>query len=184
MGQPDPELVPDWRRGDPAAFEALVRRWQGPVARFLARLVGRADRVPDLCQEVFLRLYLARERYRETGRFSTWLYQIALNVARDAARRTRREARPLPGPPTAVQDLTAARYEQRELAEVVAGALSELPAPLREVLVLRHYEGLTFEEIARLLRVPASTLKSRFAAALERLRPRLEQLGWTREEAR
>jgi RNA polymerase sigma-70 factor (ECF subfamily) len=184
MGQPDPDLIQSWRRGDPAAFEALVRRWQGPVARFLSRLVGRHDLVADLCQEVFLRLYLARERYRESGAFSTWLYQIALNVARDAARKDRRAARHLPEPPTEVQDLAAARYERRELAEAVARALAELPPPLREVLVLRHYEGLTFDRIARVLGAPASTLKSRFAAALERLRPKLEQLGWSREETR
>jgi RNA polymerase sigma-70 factor (ECF subfamily) len=181
MGQPERDLVQAWQRGDPAAFEALVRRWQGPVARFLARLVGRADWVPDLCQEVFLRVHLARARYRETGQFSTWLYQIALNVARDAGRRRRREQQPLPRQPADEWPAEAA-CERRELTDAVVRALAELPSPLREVLVLRHYENLSFAEIARVLGTPASTLKSRFAAALERLRLRLSQLGWSHEE--
>jgi RNA polymerase sigma-70 factor, ECF subfamily len=182
MRRDDSELIRLWQRGDEDAFAALVRRWQAPVARFLARLAGRPDLVPDLCQEVFLRVYLARARYREAGAFSTWLYRIALNVGRDALRR-RRDPQPLPeaGPPD--PDAAAeARCEQEELARAVTDALAELPGPLREVLVLRHYEGMSFEEIARLLGAPASTLKSRFTAALGRLRVRLRHLGWSHEE--
>jgi RNA polymerase sigma-70 factor (ECF subfamily) len=185
MGRDDPDLIRRWQGGDEDAFADLVRRWQAPVARFLARLAGRADLVPDLCQEVFLRVYLARARYREAGAFATWLYRIALNVGRDALRRHRRDPRPLAeADPPAAPGLAEAHCEQQELADAVTAALAELPAPLREVLVLRHYEGLSFEEIARLLGAPASTLKSRFAAALGRLRVRLQQLGWSHEETR
>ena len=70
MGHEDADLVRRWRRGDPAAFAELVRRWQQPVAGFLARLVGRRELVQDLCQEVFLRVYLAVSRYREAGAFA------------------------------------------------------------------------------------------------------------------
>jgi RNA polymerase sigma-70 factor (ECF subfamily) len=185
MRRDDSDLIRRWQEADEDAFAALVRRWQAPVARFLARLVGRPDAVPDLCQEVFLRVYLARTRYRQAGAFSTWLYRIALNVGRDALRRHRRAPLPLPeGEPPAAEGLAEARCEQQELAQAVEEALAELPPPLREVLVLRHYEGLNFEEIARLLGAPASTLKSRFAAALGRLRVRLQHLGCTHEETR
>lgn len=164
------------------AFEVLVRRWQQPIARFLTRLVGRCELVQDLSQEVFLRVYLASPRYRETGAFSTWLYRIALNVARDASRR-RRELLPLPNhAPPAKEDPPEARYERLEMEQAVAGALRELPEALREVLVLRHYEDMKFEEMARLLKIPASTLKSRFATALHRLREGLHRRGWTAEE--
>ena len=91
MDRDNANLMRRWQEGDATAFEALVRRWEQPIARFLTRLASRPDRIADLCQEVFLRLYLAGPRYRETGVFSTWLYQIALNVARDAGRRQRHE---------------------------------------------------------------------------------------------
>src|SRR5205823_6012468 len=130
---------------------------------------------------VFLRVYLAGPHYREQGAFATWLYRIALNLARDAARR--RPPRPLfdhqPADGAAAAESVC---ERRELADAVASALDELPPPLREVLVLRHYEGMNFEAMSRLLGQPASTLKSRFAAALGRLRVRLKHLGWAHEE--
>ena len=184
MGQPDADLIQRWQQGDRSAFEALVRRWQDPIAKFLARQVGQLDLVQDLCQEVFLRLYLAGARYRESGVFSTWLYRIALNVARDAARRGRTLPRVWPEQELAIPDREGASpCEQQELAEVLTRALAELPPALREVLVLRHYEAMNFEEMSRLLRVPASTLKSRFAVALGRLRLRLQQLGWSSEDS-
>jgi RNA polymerase sigma-70 factor, ECF subfamily len=167
----------DWRNGSAAAFEVLVRRWQQPVARLLFHLVGRTELVPDLCQEVFLRVYEHRGRYRETGVFSHWLYRIAWNVARDAQRRRRKEplglgsvepAAAVPSPETAC--------EQAESDRLIARTVAELPEPLRLVLVLRHYEEMSFEQIARLLREPASTVKSRFSAALRRLRERLQPL--------
>jgi RNA polymerase sigma-70 factor (ECF subfamily) len=182
MGQADDDLMRRWQGGDPAAFEALVRRWQGPVARFLARLTGPAGAVPDLGQEVFLRLYLAGGRYRAEGAFPTWLYRIALNVARDAARR-RPPPQPLPEPGPADPAASAEdRCAAREEAELVARALAGLPGPLREVLVLRHYEAMNFEQMARLLGTPASTLKSRFAVALRRLRAALRAHGWEPQE--
>src|SRR6516165_4026618 len=93
----DADLIGQWQQGEAEAFTVLVRRWQQPVARFLTHLVGRAEQVPDLCQEVFLRLYHALPRYREAGTFSTWLYRIALNVARDAGRRGKHAPIPLAG---------------------------------------------------------------------------------------
>jgi RNA polymerase sigma factor (sigma-70 family) len=75
-----------------------------------------------------------------------------------------------------------ALYEQQELARIVAQCVAELPEALRVVLVLHHYEQMNFEEIGRLTGTPASTLKSRFAAALGRLRTRLQSLGWGPEE--
>jgi RNA polymerase sigma-70 factor (ECF subfamily) len=180
MEPSEADLMRRWQGGDTASFEEIVRRWQGRVGRLLARLAA-PDLASDLCQDVFLRLYTAGARYREEGAFATWVYRIALNVARDAARR-RRDCAALgdcePLDPVAPYDLVS----RREAAELVTRALGELPQALREVMVLRHYEGLNFEEIARLTGTPASTVKSRFAVALSRLRARLEQLGCGPEE--
>lgn len=184
MGCDDADLIHRWQHGDAAAFEALVRRWQQPIGRFLFRLVGREEEASDLCQEVFLRVFLAGPRYRPRAAFSTWLYRIALNVARDAARRARRN--PVALFDREVQDNTSSAEvvcQRQELTNIVARAVAELSEPLRSVLVLHHYEQMNFEEIARLTATPASTLKSRFAAALHRLRQRLQHLQEESEEA-
>ena len=181
MDQHDADVMRRWQDGDAGAFEELVRRWQEPMGRFLSRLVGRPEQVADLCQEVFLRLYLKGPRYREGGTFSTWLYQIALNAARDAGRRARRAPVPLQDHDPPAPDEPAA-FEHQETAAIVQQALADLAEPLRQVLVLRHYEDMSFEQMARLLKMPASTLKSRFAVALSLLRARFKQLGWSPEE--
>jgi RNA polymerase sigma-70 factor (ECF subfamily) len=189
-GNEDVERFDQWRSGDPAAFAALVRRWQQPVARFLAAMVGRDDLVADLCQEVFLHVFLARSRYRETGAFSSWLYRIAMNVARDACRRKRSQPQLLPdhelhGLAPFNREATPGRLttpEQQELAQAIALGLAELPLPLSQVLVLRHYEGIQLKEMARMLGVAPSTLRSRFEVGMSRLRAFLKQRGWALEE--
>jgi RNA polymerase sigma-70 factor (ECF subfamily) len=179
----DAELLRLWRDGNAAAFEALVRRWQQPIARFLYRFTGNEDAVRDLCQEVFLRLYRAGPRYREHGVFSSWLYRIAINVARDAGRRCRRPTLSLVNQEVVDSSADAeAICQQHELAGCVGDALALLPDTLRVVLVLRHYEHLSFEEIARLTGSPPSTVKSRFVAALGKLRAHLHKAGWGPEE--
>ena len=179
----DAELIRLWRDGNATAFESIVARWQQPMARFFHRYAGVEQGTGDLCQEVFLRLYCAGPRYRETGTFSSWLYRIALNVARDASRRCRRPTLSLVNQEVVDRASGAEDVcQQQELADRVADALALLPEPQRLVLVLRHYESLSFEEIAHLTGSPASTVKSRFAAALERLRAQLQQSGWGPEE--
>jgi RNA polymerase sigma-70 factor (ECF subfamily) len=177
MAESDADLIRRWRGGDVSAFEAVVRRWEPPLARFLSRLAA-SDQVPDLMQETLLRVYRAGPGYRENGHFSTWLFQIALNVARDAARRRR------PATPLADETPLSPKRggDERELGHLIARALAELPAPMREVVALRHDRDMSFEDMSRLLGVPASTLKSRFAAALTRLRQRLQEWGYGPED--
>lgn len=175
MESSDHVLMERWRLGDARAFEALVRRWQSPVARFLARYHGDHDGAADATQEVFLRVYRAGPSYQPRTAFSTWLFQIALNVARDAARRRRIQGT-LPEHLLTDDADPSATVAAREAAAAVDGALADLPEPLRLVFVLRHYQGMSFAEISRLCNVPASTLKSRFAAALHRLRELLAAL--------
>jgi len=176
MAETDAELIRRWNEGQEEAFALLVRRWEQPLARFLARLAVQPDQVADWLQETFLRLHRAGARYRENGHFSTWLFQIALNVARDGARR-RRPFQSLPDVEPASRGMAAEELCQRkEQGERLARAIAELPWPQREVLALRHERGMKFDEMSRLLGVPASTLKSRFAAALMRLRDELREL--------
>lgn len=185
MDNDETDLFPGWQSGDASAFSALVRRWQGPMARFLFHLVGEREVVQDLCQEVFLRAFLAAPRYREKGELSAWLYRIALNVARDRTRRRRLIVRSMANCdiPSDVSE-PGVHCEQQETSDLVGQAIAELPEPLRIVLILRHYEGVNFEKMARLLGTPASTLKSRFAAALGRLRQRLRLFAPDNEESK
>lgn len=171
----DQALFRRWQQGDTAAFEAIVRRWEGAVARFLARYGLNAEQAADGAQEVFLRVFRAGPGYQPRASFSTWLFQIALNIARDAARRRRTMTALDDCEPVDDVDPSAAAMA-RESATAVQRALAALPEPLRLVVVLRHYQGMKFEEMSQICKVPASTLKSRFAAAVERLRTRLGAL--------
>lgn len=183
MADSDHELMRQSADGDPAAFETLLRRWEPRVARLLNRLTGAsrngaAAQIEDLSQEVFVRVLTARHRYRAEYAFSTWLYRIVLNVARDAGRRKRTQRKLLDNhrPPgqAEVPDETA---QWKEVEQCVAEALAELPKKWREPLVLRHYGGMTFQEVAETLGLPASTVKSRVRQGLLKLRAELKNRG-------
>jgi RNA polymerase sigma-70 factor (ECF subfamily) len=176
MGADEPraETIRRWQQGDPAAFAELVRAWEAKIGRFLFRMTRSAETARDLTQDVFTRVYLARHTYRDRGHFGTWLYRVALNAARDAARRAKRPTEPYPEAELACLEPSADGWAERnEAVAKVTAALNALPPPLQEVVVLRHYEGFSFEDMARTLDVPASTLKSRFGVALRQLADRL-----------
>src|SRR5437016_2697539 len=182
MNDSDLDLLRKWQGGDAAAFEALVRRWQGPIGRFVVHMTGRRDAVDDLCQEVFLRAYRAGGRFRPSAEFSTWLFRVALNVIRDAARRKKEAELPQESPERAdPQGGPEQHCSRQELAQIVTQALTALPEDLRAVVVLRHYQGLSFEEIGHVTHTPASTLKSRFTVAMAKLRRRLERFHLDQE---
>lgn len=181
MADTDHELMHRCRCGDSRAFETLVRRWEDRVARVLTGLDGRgtatAD-IDDLCQEVFVRVYLARHRYRSKNSFSTWLYRIAVNVARDAARRKRRWWRMLGNHrPTNAVDSPPDILNRKETEQQVTEALAALPDKWREPLVMKHYGELTFAEVADVMKLPVSTVKSRVQTALVRLRSECVRRG-------
>lgn len=180
MSEGDNELVERYRRGDTAAMETLLSRWERLIRRLLLRLAPHSHDADDLRQEVFLRVVKAAENYRADWAFSTLLYRIVMNVARDAHRRERRRARTA----EAVRSrpvVDGAPLEQqaaaREAAELVAAALESLPGELREPLVLRHFGDMTFQQTAVVLGLPPSTVKSRVQAALRRLRVELRKRG-------
>lgn len=180
--EPRSELIERWQRGDPAAFESLVRTWEGPIGRFLFRMTRSVETSRDLTQDLFAKVYTARHTYRDRGHFSTWIYRVALNLARDEARRNRRPTEPYPEVEMAGNEQPGdCCAERNERVETVASALGELTPPLREVLVLRHYEDFSFEDMARLLETPASTLKSRFAVAIRQMADRLAARGLSPE---
>ena len=180
-GPSDESLMSALADGDLPALDALMLRWQTPLRAFLFRhLQNEADAL-DLAQETFVRLYRHRDRYRPGARFSTWMFQIALNLARDHARkRQRRRTDSLEAaPPSATASLAApgappdsAARRHEEIA-AVRDAIAALPEDLREVLVLFEYEEKSHAEIAEIISASPKAVETRLYRARDRLRASL-----------
>jgi len=166
---------------DAEAFADLVARWEKPIQRLCARMLGDIHRGEDLTQEAFARVFGRRKNYEPTSKFSTFLWRVALNLCYDELRKINRRGEFSLDEPRAdddapsleVLDPTApapdGQLAARERAETVRRALLELSEPYRVVVVLRHYEGLKFREISDVLDIPEGTVKSRMAEALTQL---------------
>lgn len=182
----DESLMTALAAGEDSALDALMLRWQVPLRAFLMRhLQNEADSL-DLAQETFVRIYRHRERFRPGARFSTWMFQIALNLARDHARKGIRRrtdsledaptaetaalAQPSPGP-------AAAAGAAEEIAAVRA-SIAALPDELREVLVLFEYEDRSHAEIAEIVGATPKAVETRLYRAREKLRSALA--AWLR----
>lgn len=185
MAPSDEELVGAFQGGDLSAFDVLVHRWNRKIQGAIYRVMASEEDARDLCQETFLRAFRALGTFKREARFSSWLYQIALNLCRDRMRRRRGrtllsleelgeggDRSPVVPGPTAIEQLEAA-----DLSRAVADAVAALPEEQREVIVLKEYEGLTFVEIAEVLGLPPSTVKTRLYRGLGLLRQRLERQG-------
>lgn len=179
-----------WRvkmQDDAQAFAQLVQRWQKPIQSLCARMTGDVHQAEDLAQEAFAKIFARRKDYEPSGKFSTFLWRVALNLCYDELRRasrrresafeekgedgeTREDMRLVAEGPTPDSALV-----QEERAEAVRSALLQLAEPYRAVVVLRHYEGLKFREISDVLEIPEGTVKSRMAEALTQLNQILDR---------
>jgi RNA polymerase sigma-70 factor, ECF subfamily len=183
---PDAARMARVRRGDVVAFAELVERYWGPVVGRFIRQLGDRQEAEDLAQDVFLRIYRARGRYRARAKFSTWLFHVASNVARNAIRSRRRHpCRPMSrlcGPQP--DDAFSQRYlpdrsadparpmERAELAGQVRGALAALAGRQRLALELQC-EDRSYQEIARQLALTPEATKSLLYRARQQLRETL-----------
>lgn len=189
MGFPptDEELVAAVQGGDSSAFDELVRRWERKIRGAVYRVVGSEEEARDVTQEAFLKAFRGLGGFKSEARFSSWLYQIALNLSRDKLRRRKlRDHASLDameedghaGPALVSRAPDAhAQFQRNDLAQRVAAAVAALPDDQREVIVLKEYQDLTFVEIAEVLELPVSTVKTRLYRGLTLLRERLEQQG-------
>ena len=152
MAPSDEDLVAAFQAGDRSAFDALVGRWDRKIQGAIYRVLGPGEDARDLCQEVLLKAYRALGGFKKEARFSSWLYQIALNACRDRLRRRRGRThvgleeldtadtgRGL-APPTALELI-----EGRDLARAVEEALQALPEEQREVIALKEYQADVLE---------------------------------------
>ena len=157
----DEELLARVAVGDQNALATLLARYETPLSRFLHRHTGGRD-VDDLYQETWLRVVRHAQRFDVSRRFSTWLFQIAVNLCRDWFRRQAPAAEDEVDDVAAPATSTDARLDAERL-------LMLLPEPQREVLILRYFHDLSEEEIAHIVACPKGTVKSRLHTALARL---------------
>jgi len=170
----DLAIVARCRAGETAAFEALVTRYQRALFTVALRMLGDADEASDAAQNAFVKAYQKLETFDAGRRFFCWLYRILVNECLNA-RRDHPPHEPL------AEDLPAAGtpadlFEATERRARVQAAILALPVEYREVIVLRHFTELSYEEIGETLHVPAKTVKSRLYTARERLAAMLKGL--------
>jgi RNA polymerase sigma-70 factor (ECF subfamily) len=185
MSRTDEELVASCLAGDRSAFDLLVLRWDRKIQGAIYRLIGSEDDARDLCQEAFLKAYRGLGAFKGEAKFSSWLYQIALNLCRDRMRRRKGrtlvslDALEADGQAPVLRDDTTALdiAVTRDVERHVKAAVMALAEDQREVIVLKEYEGLTFQEIADVLDLPVSTVTTRLYRGLDKLKERLSREG-------
>ena len=160
----DRKIIERVLKGDTEAFNLLVRQWEKPIYNFILRMIGDRDEAMDLCQESFMKAYRELETLKDRDRFSAWLYRIAHNTCYSRLRKdigkTFVELEPETGEVRMPIDTRLA----------VEAALKHLPEDQREVVVLKVFHSLKFDEIAAIQGAPVSTVKSRLYMGFEKLR--------------
>jgi RNA polymerase sigma-70 factor (ECF subfamily) len=182
----DEELVARSVDGDTESFNQLIHRWEKPIYALAYRVLGREEDARDICQEAFLRAFRALPGFKGQAKFSSWLYRIALNLCHDWIRRERRA--PLVSMPEGV-DITQYAVARHSIASVedlaaraemsrgVEAAMERLSIDQRTAVILKEYDGMTFQEIADLMGCPLSTAKTRLYQGLSLLRRDLAGQG-------
>ena len=178
----DEELFRRFQQGEEQAFVQLVRRYKHRLTNFVFRHLGEMEEAADIVQETFVRVYSHRNAYNPNAKFTTWLYRIALNLATSELRRQTRRKRylrdgRLSGFALREGELDHSRRpdnvtESILTFELVQKALLEISPPLREVIILREIESMSYEEIVEITGVELGTVKSR----INRARAQLQKL--------
>lgn len=180
-------LVQASRRGDAAAFEELVYRYQDRIFNLVYRLVGDFHDACDLTQETFLKAFQGLKGFRGKASFFTWLYRIAVNSSLSLRKRSRGEALKTANWPSDAElasrcgnplktDEPVSATLAKEQVELVEQAIASLEEELRVVVILRDIEELDYARIARILEIPRGTVKSRLHRARLELRGKLKGL--------
>lgn len=182
----DENIVERALTGDAEAFSEIVRRWERRIFALAYGILGREEDARDATQETFLAAFRSLRGFRGEAKVSSWLHRIAVNqcITRQRRAKVRNEAAL-----DDEQEKDAAKFsapvsfsparavESRQMTEAVRCAVNSLPIELRQVVVMKEFEELTFREIADTLDLPLSTVKSRLYTALKQLQMRLQKFG-------
>ena len=179
----DEELVAAILDGEVALYTDLVERYQGRLVNYLNRFLGNYDESQELSQEVFLKVYRALDRYNPKYRFSTWLFRVAQNAAIDLLRKRRLKLVPIQrvGVDGETQEWEFPSEERSpyrvlrnvERREAISAAIDGLKEEYRELIQLRHFAELTYEEIAEFKGMPLGTVKNKLFRGRRMLKARL-----------
>ena len=160
----DRKIIERVLKGDTEAFNLMVRQWERPIYNFILRMIGNRDEAMDLCQDSFMKAYRELGTLKDKDRFSAWLYRIAHNTCFSKLRKDFGKTFVELAPET------SAAHVPIENRLAVEKALQYLPDDQREVVVLKIFHSLKFEEIAVIQDAPVSTVKSRLYMGFEKLR--------------
>lgn len=184
----DRDLVATANTGVEGSFEELVRRYQRPISAYVYRMVGDYEAALDLTQEIFIKVYGSLSRYRSEFKFSTWIYKIAHNSAVDHLRRNAGRERSLSNGvegdqyelPIESSSLSPEQESERKERRLeIESVVRSLPNAYRELIVLRHSQDLTYEEIVEVTGLPLGTVKNRLFRAREMMRQQFIGRGIT-----
>ncbi len=187
MPQPtDADLVAAILKGEQELFSDLVTRYQGRLVNYLYRLLRNTQEAEDLAQEVFFKIYRALDRYNPKYKFSTWLFRVAQNAAIDQIRKRRLLLVSMDRQGSGGEDLGTWEFassdpspygdlHNRERGEAIQVAIDGLPWDYRELIVLRHYGELSYDEIAKLKDMPLGTVKNKLFRGRQMMKERLRE---------
>jgi RNA polymerase sigma-70 factor (ECF subfamily) len=190
----DTQLLQQFDKGDINAFNTLVWRWENRVYNFIRRYVGDCEVAKDACQTTFIRVYQNVGKLNNREHFSTWLYQIAINICRDELRRRKSnrnvslETMQEQAIASEIAQLTAGERHHPEtmtannsLRDLLDQALQRIPEKQRVIIIMKEYHGLKFTEIAEVLEISVNTAKSRMYYGLSALRKVFSKWNLTEE---
>lgn len=192
----DEYLIQEFNAGNISAFNTLVWRWEKPIYNFIFRYIGDNEQAKDVMQHCFIRVFKSLGKLQDQSRFSSWIYQIAMNLCRDELKKKKyqtysiSEVREFDDGDKADQKIVLADEEQdttklthhENLAVLLQKALMTIPEEQRVVIIMKQYHGMKFTEIAEVLKTPINTIKSRMYYGLDALHNVLQKWGVDRED--
>jgi RNA polymerase sigma-70 factor (ECF subfamily) len=192
MARTDVQLMLDVKAGDEQSFGLLLHRYRTPLVNFLYRMVRNREQAEDLAQEVFIRVYRAREDYVPSAKFTTWLFRIATNLALNSVRDTRHQRMEVSLDAPVTVDAEDGDERPLDVAEknpnieehlvqeaqrdMIRKSIDKLPEKQRAAVLLHKYQELDYGEISKILECSESALKSLLFRAYETLRVELAPL--------
>jgi len=182
----DEQLVELAVKENPDAFGEIVKRWERKIFALCFGMLSREDEAKDAAQETFIAAYRNLSKFRGDAKVSSWLHRIAVNQCLTTKRRAKTRSESFLDDEAGADEkvfvapahLSPAKMtEQNERLTIVRQAVNSLPVDLREVVVMKEFECMTFQEISDTLSLPLSTVKSRLYTALKQLRSKLERVS-------